>query len=1136
MDFRLLGPLEVVGDGDYALLLGAGRRRALLAYLLLHPNEAVPSDRLIDALWGESPPATAAQMVQNQVSALRRELGANGRLETHGSAYRLNLAAGERDLDRFETLVRAGRARLELDPTGAAQTLLEALALWRGPALADLAYEPFAQAEIARLEELRWSAFEALADARLALGDHAALVPELERAVVEQPLRERMYAQLMLGLYRSGRQADALAVYRRGRELLVDQIGVEPGTELRAMHAAVLAHDPALELPVALPPELASGSPLLAGRAAELDLLRTRLAAARRGHGSVVLVLGPPGIGKTRLAAELARTAVRHGVALTYVGDATSFADARAAVDRAGAQSEPTLLILDDVDDAPPPAAADRALLVLVLRRGPPAIPGERLELGPLDADAVAAIAALYGAPPELPGAGVPLAVHRAAAEWARAATARQVAESAGRAAVERTDLRAAEADVARHVSAAQAASERELEYAGGDATPLAAVCPFRGLAPFDAAHERYFFGRERLVAELVARLVGAPMLAVIGPSGSGKSSVVRAGLLPALARGVLPGSQAWTQAVIRPGPHPRAELERALAHDPHVLAVDQFEETFTACRDDAERAAFVAALVGAARDETLVVLAMRADFYGRCAAYDELPALLGANQVLVGPMRRAELRRAIELPARRAGLAVEPELTAALIDDVLEAPGAPAPALDGPARAVAGARRARDGAQRLRPHRRRARRGGAPGRADVRAARRGPAGPRAPDPRAARRTPDHGGALVRRRVPLDELADDAGRALTVLADSRLVTVDEGAVEVAHEALLREWPRLRAWLDDDAEGRRLLQHLAHAARDWDAGGRDAGELYRGTRLAAAADWAAAHESELNAREREFVAASAAAADQEADRRARANRRLRGLVVGIAAVLAVALAAGLVALHQRGEARDAAVVADAQRLGAQALVDDRLDHAALLARAGVALNDDVATRSSLLSVLLRTPAAVGAVDYGGKLFAAAFSPDQKLLAVGDERGGVTVYDAATRVPLGPPYLIHGGLIQSLAFSADGRMLAAGSFDPADPFQNSVVDLIDPLTRQRRAHVVLDRMHEPAPFIGALTAYVPRSDDLLVNQVNGNQDVPSVLYRVDAATGAIEGRRAIGTTGGERVSVTADGSRAFLSSDE
>ena len=246
------------------------------------------SDRLIDALWGEAPPATAAQMVQNHVSALRRELGANGRLETHGSAYRLNVTHGERDVDRFQGLV--ARARAEPEAQDAAATLREALGLWRGSPLADLEYEAFAQAEIGRLEELRWAAFEACAEAELALGRHAELVPELEGAVADQPLRERLQGQLMLALYRSGRQADALAAYRRARETLVEEIGVEPGSELRALQAAMLAQDPALNAPAALSAPLAGGSRVLAGRAAELALLRERL-----GTGAVVVISGPAG-------------------------------------------------------------------------------------------------------------------------------------------------------------------------------------------------------------------------------------------------------------------------------------------------------------------------------------------------------------------------------------------------------------------------------------------------------------------------------------------------------------------------------------------------------------------------------------------------------------------------------------------------------------------------------------------------------------------------------------------------------------------------------------------------------------------------------------------------------------------------
>ena len=196
LDFRLFGPLEVVGNGGLPLSIGTGRQRALLALLVLRANELVGRDRLVDELWGESPPATAQKMLHNQVSALRQALGRNGRLETHGSGYRLKVVPGERDVDSFEGLVARGRAQMEADPEGAAETFRRALDLWRGPPLSDLAYEPFAQAEIARLEERRWVAFEARVVAELALGRHADLVSELEAVVAEQPLREDLHGQL----------------------------------------------------------------------------------------------------------------------------------------------------------------------------------------------------------------------------------------------------------------------------------------------------------------------------------------------------------------------------------------------------------------------------------------------------------------------------------------------------------------------------------------------------------------------------------------------------------------------------------------------------------------------------------------------------------------------------------------------------------------------------------------------------------------------------------------------------------------------------------------------------------------------------------------------------------------------------
>ena len=237
-----------------------------------------------------------------------------------------------------------------------------------------------------------------------------------------------------------------------------------------------------------------------------------------------------------------------------------------------------------------------------------------------------------------------------------------------------RSDLSEAEAELAGKVIGLQLVREQARALSATPTpTRLAAqgVCPFKGLASFEPADADYFFGRERLIAELVARLVGATFLGIVGPSGSGKSSVLRAGLLPAVAGGVLPGSERWRRVLIRPGERPLDELRRMLASgakDPVaealdaltaderiLIAVDQLEELFTACTDESQRSAFVDLLARAAADpqgRAVVAVAVRADFYGRFAAFPQLAELLGANHVLVGPMQASELRRAVELPA----------------------------------------------------------------------------------------------------------------------------------------------------------------------------------------------------------------------------------------------------------------------------------------------------------------------------------------------------------------------------------------------------------------------------------------------------------------------------------------------------
>jgi DNA-binding SARP family transcriptional activator len=244
VEFRILGPLEVEQEGRL-LKLGGVKQRSLLSALLLRANEVVSRDRLIDELWSASPPDTAQTGLQVYVSQLRKALGRDLIL-TQPPGYLIRVSDGELDLHRFERLVAKARAE---EPAQAAALLREGLALWRGAPLAELG-DSFARAERARLEEQRLAALEQRIEAELALGDHAELVPELEGLVREQPLRERLRGQLMLALYRCGRQADALVVYRSGRRLLDEELGLKPDDELQRLERAILNHDPSLEPPV----------------------------------------------------------------------------------------------------------------------------------------------------------------------------------------------------------------------------------------------------------------------------------------------------------------------------------------------------------------------------------------------------------------------------------------------------------------------------------------------------------------------------------------------------------------------------------------------------------------------------------------------------------------------------------------------------------------------------------------------------------------------------------------------------------------------------------------------------------------------------------------------------------------------
>jgi predicted ATPase/DNA-binding SARP family transcriptional activator len=320
MEFKVLGPLEVCRNGQ-ALAMPGGKPRALLAVLLLHANEPVSAEHLAMALWGEEAPAGAMRTVQVYVSRLRKALGDDGVLASTAAGYRLRVAPGELDAERFEQLLDQGRRALaDANADQAAGVLREALELWRGPALADLAFEPFTQAEIARLEEQRLAAVEARVEADLAAGRHAELVPELQRLVAEHPVRESLHGHLIRALYRAGRQADALSAYRHARELLVEQLGIEPRAELRALERAVLAQDPALDLAEretttgrwAANAEFSGAERVRVPLSPTQTVGRMRAIAALEAaigtwSGRLVTVVGAGGVGKTRVAIELAR-------------------------------------------------------------------------------------------------------------------------------------------------------------------------------------------------------------------------------------------------------------------------------------------------------------------------------------------------------------------------------------------------------------------------------------------------------------------------------------------------------------------------------------------------------------------------------------------------------------------------------------------------------------------------------------------------------------------------------------------------------------------------------------------------------------------------------------------------------------
>ena len=336
MEFRVLGPLEAVAGGQ-TLDLGTPRQRALLGLLLLRAGEVVSRDRLVEELWDGDPPGTALHTLQGYVHRLRRVLGPEAwRLVTRPPGYQLKVSAGELDAQRFQDLAEEGRRGLVRgDSRAAAELLAAALGLWRGPLLADLPEVTALEPERARLGALRLTALEDRVEAELALGGHAALVAELEGLVAEQPFRERLWGQLMLALYRSGRQAEALQAFQRARRVLDEELGIQPSRWLHRRQEQILLQDAALEAPAPTPPprprhNLPARRSSFVGRRRELAELQGLLQTRR-----LVCLTGPPGSGKTRLAVEAATgllEAFPHGAFLVSLAEVADPELVRSAV------------------------------------------------------------------------------------------------------------------------------------------------------------------------------------------------------------------------------------------------------------------------------------------------------------------------------------------------------------------------------------------------------------------------------------------------------------------------------------------------------------------------------------------------------------------------------------------------------------------------------------------------------------------------------------------------------------------------------------------------------------------------------------------------------------------------------------
>ncbi|MBY5163205.1 BTAD domain-containing putative transcriptional regulator [Salsipaludibacter albus] len=1023
----VLGPIRV-RDGDDEVHVGGPRQRVLLATLLLHHPGAAPVAELVTAVFGRDPPRRARATLRTYVTRLRRVLPPDVEIVSRASGYAVRLPERDAlDATRFEaTIAHAERHLDHHEHPAAVERLGEALGLWRGRAFDDVADRSWAAAEVQRLEQRRTRARELLVDALVADDRAADALPVTRELVDGDPYDESQRLRRARTLYRAGRATDALGELRAFRRRLADELGLVASTDLDGLELAMLRHDPGLG----------------GGRPVRGYLVGDRLGSG--ASGPVHVARRPGSDVEYAIRIYPAELADDPRFIATFVDD----------VRRAAVRPHPGLVPIHD-------AWREPGIAYLVMRRLTGTSLAERLRHGPLSREELMALRERVG--------GAMAAVREVGLRHGRLTTA-SVLYDDGLPFL--TDLAFGERDLRGGDD--EADLDALLEAAGTTsrvAPTRPRVNPYVGLRAFEAEDADWFHGRERLVDTLADRVSADDpdhrFTLLVGASGSGKSSLVRAGLVARLR--AEPAAR-WLAAVTQPSSIPFKDLARALRRvaprsaatvldqladgegslasaaeallrpgDRLLVVVDQLEDLFAL--PDPEVLSYLATLTEAVGADSRigVVAALRADHYDRPLRLAGLGDLLQRATMVLGPLDREARRRAVLEPARAAGLEVEDEALIALLDEG----GDSLPALQYALYDLAERAGQRITAADL------AAIGGVDGAIAHQAELLVVAGQHGDGAAALHGLfrhlvgVDRHGEPVRRRVPLRSVLDDPAspEEATVQAwiDARLLSTDrdpdsrEPIVQIGHEALLRAWPRLQRYLDDERDWLRQASRARAAAEEWARLGRDDDMLWRGSQLARADDVLGDRETALAepatsflARSREVRAAeveAAAAGERARERTTRQLRRQRGWLA--AALVVVVLAAGLawqlrrdaLAAAQRADDRARAATVGLVAAASEARGED-WTRSLLLAVEARRLDDSPATREALLATL-SSPSPVPAPLYTAAtaLVAMAQAPDATRLVTKDADGTVAVLD-------GDGNLRHDGLATPPSFHRGG----------------------------------------------------------------------------------------------------------------